>query len=274
MQVKKIIVVVPVYKRELSSNESISLERGLTILNRYSFALVAPEHLDICLYDKLFKEHNVEYAHVTFDDSFFVDISGYNRLLLSQPFYESFCDYTYMLIYQPDAYVFDDKLEQWCNSGYDYVGAPLIGDFHDTEFSDIMRVGNGGFSLRKIAAFIEFFHSRRNVFNAKQIIKKINIKKKPYTRLFVFILMLFGWRNKPKTVASRWIYNEDDFWSGLLDNSRYALKKPSPKVAIEFAFERFPSSLFKLNGEHLPFGCHAWTKYEFETFWSKHIETR
>ena len=83
--------------------------------------------------------------------------------------------------------------------------------------------------------------------------------------------MLLGWRNKPNIVAKRWKYNEDDFWSGLLDKSRYALSKPDPVEAIRFAFERFPSELYELNHHQLPFGCHAWKKYQYDSFWSEFI---
>lgn len=44
-----------------------------------------------------------------------------------------------------------------------------------------------------------------------------------------------------------------------------------PKEALEFAFERFPSEMYKITGK-LPFGCHAWEKYEYESFWKKFIK--
>ena len=83
--------------------------------------------------------------------------------------------------------------------------------------------------------------------------------------------MMLGWHNKPKSVAAHWKYNEDDFWSDLLNNSRYKLEKPSPQEALRFAFERFPKDLFEITKE-LPFGCHAWKKYQYDEFWRKWIE--
>ena len=181
-------------------------------------------------------------------------------------FYSRFEEYKYILIYQLDAYVFRDELLQWCNNGYDYVGAPLIGKYQDTDFSDVMRVGNGGFSLRKVHAYVDFFRATRNVFSCKQIVRRVALWDKPYTRIFVLLLMLLGWHNKPKSVASLWRYNEDDFWSGLLDDSNYSMKKPSVRESMDFAFERFPSDLFNITNR-LPFGCHAWRKYEYVEFW-------
>lgn len=41
--------------------------------------------------------------------------------------------------------------------------------------------------------------------------------------------------------------------------------------ASHFAFEKHPSFLFSQNGQ-LPFGCHAWRKYEYDEFWGKYIK--
>ena len=89
--------------------------------------------------------------------------------------------------------------------------------------------------------------------------------------MLVWLLVLLGWRNKPVSFAAHWKYNEDDFWSGVLDNSNYAMSKPNPSEALRFSFERFPKELFALNGDSLPFGCHAWKKYQYEEFWKEYI---
>ena len=191
--------------------------------------------------------------------------------MLTPSFYKSFAQYDYILVYQLDAFVFCDELSFWCNKDYDYIGAPIIGHYRDRELSFNMRVGNGGLSLRKISSFLNFFQSNKNVFSPKECATVINLKAKPYTRVIVWILMVLGWRNKAKIVSKRWYYNEDDFWSGLLDKSNFAMKKPPLEEAMFFSFERFPSVLFKLTGNKLPFGCHAWRKYEYDDFWSKYI---
>ena len=136
-----------------------------------------------------------------------------------------------------------------------------------------MRVGNGGFSLRNVQTVLLFFKSKKNVFSPSQAARIISLWRKPQTRFFVWILMMFGWRNKPLSISAGWRYNEDGFWSGLLDNSRFALKKPNPEEALSFSFERFPSFLFRLNDNKLPFGCHAWRKYQYEEFWATFINS-
>lgn len=268
---KTVSVVIPVYKHTPSDDEMLSINRTVAILERYDITIICPEGMDASTYTSICKKYCVQPLVKTFHTSFFDGIEGYNRLLLSECFYKQFEEYEYILISQPDAYIFRDELQGWCDKKYDYVGAPLIGDYADASFSMKMRVGNGGLSLRKVSYYLQFFHSRKNVFTSSQIVSLIDLNKKPYTRVFVWLLMLLGWRNKPNIVAKRWKYNEDDFWSGLLDKSRYALSKPDPVEAIRFAFERFPSELYELNHHQLPFGCHAWKKYQYDSFWSEFI---
>ena len=267
------VIVIPIYKVEMSEFELISLNQNLKVLQKHPIVFVAPNLLDCKQYESLAKELNVRYCLERFDNKYFQNIQGYNRLLLSQTFYRRFEKYDYILICQLDTYIFNDDLDYWCSLNYDYIGAPLIGNFNEKKFMNSlhMRVGNGGLSLRKIGSFKYFFDCKKNVFSIKQIIKLINLWEKPHTRIFVCILMALGWRNKPISVTRYWKYNEDDFWSGLLDNSKYALNKPDPRMALEFAFERFPSSCFEIT-KKLPFGCHAWEKYEYETFWEKYIK--
>lgn len=268
----KVVIVIPVYRDPLPE-EIISLRRCCEVLNRYTMIIVAPEELSLNLYEDLWQSYGLSYQVERFASSYFENIAGYNRLLLSEEFYLRFQSYDYMLIYQPDAYVFDDQLYEWCEKGYDYIGAPLVGKFTDQTFDAAMpmRVGNGGLSLRRIKVYTDYFQGKKRVFTSQQIVRRISLWKKPYTRIFVWLLMMLGWRNTPKSVAAHWQYNEDDFWSGVLDDSNYALSKPSPLEALSFAFERFPSELYDLT-QQLPFGCHAWKKYQYDEFWEKYIK--
>jgi hypothetical protein len=99
---------------------------------------------------------------VHFDSSCFSGITAYNRLLLSKHFYETFKDYEYILIYQLDCLVFSDQLKQWCDGGWDYVGAPWLENHKEkAEPGDqFWAVGNGGLSLRRIESFLRVLRSR------------------------------------------------------------------------------------------------------------------
>ena len=82
--------------------------------------------------------------------------------MLNPNFYQRFRRFEYILIYQLDAFVFSDRLEEFCRLGYDYIGAPWPlgdGNKHNEELvvegNHFLTVGNGGFSLRRVQACID-----------------------------------------------------------------------------------------------------------------------
>jgi len=161
---------------------------------------------------------------------------------LNGAFYERFVHYEYILIYQLDAYVFRDELEYWCNRGYDYLGAPWFDGFNladnDSKLLDI--AGNGGLSLRKISSFVKVLSARGD---SKKIIEEY--------------------------IKSR--QNEDLFFSQLAPKIDPSFKIAPPKLAMHFSFECLPKKLYQMIGGKLPFGCHAWERYDFD-FWKLFID--
>ena len=269
---KKVIIVIPVYKAALSEKEEKSLLQCFRILYKYPISFFMLDALHAEYYKQLAEKNNIEYQEERFHAKYFASLDGYNRLMLTKEFYERYASYEYMLIYQPDAYVFSDELLYWCSQNYDFIGAPSVGEHYDTVFSNKLVVGNGGFSLRKINTFIQAFDCKKNLFPVKEIINRYAVFKKPWTRIPLLLLMIFGFRNKFSYIAANWKYPEDDFWSKYLCRTNWPLSKPEPETAVKFAFERFPSSLYEINGQKLPFGCHGWYRYEYEEFWKKFIE--
>lgn len=144
-------VLIPVYKNELSRSEMISLRQCKRILNRYPVILVTSETL------------NIENSELSgwpverYSNCYFDGIAGYNQLMLSKEFYQRFEAYSYILIYQLDAFVFFDRLQEFCELGYDYIGAPWLGGYRyiDGPERRYLYVGNGGFSLRRVSAFLD-----------------------------------------------------------------------------------------------------------------------
>jgi hypothetical protein len=60
--------------------------------------------------------------------------------------------------------------------------------------------------------------------------------------------------------------HEDHFWSYDARKVVKEFRIPEPGEALEFSFELAPRYCFMMNGERLPFGCHAWFRYDRE-FW-------
>ena len=181
-----VVVIVPVYKTCLSADEKVSFLQTLRMLGNHPICIVCPETLNFAINEIEVCEDFISVFVERFPNVFFEGISGYNRLLLSEEFYARFAEYDYMLICQLDAYVFRDELLEWCSKGYDYIGAPLFGYHFDIEHG---KVGNGGFCLRRVKAYLDFFKGKKNVFKLDDIANRISLKAKPYTRWPLWILM-------------------------------------------------------------------------------------
>ncbi|WP_300704591.1 DUF5672 family protein [Bacteroides sp.] len=253
----KAIIIIPVYSNKISHWEELSLRQCVTVLGRHHIVFMAPQNLDITPMQTISGIDSI----VRFDDSYFIDVAGYNRLMLSKEFYERFVDFEYMLIYQLDAYVFSDRLLEWCERGYDYVGAPWIPEAKYFNFwrraelivyqnilnavgiyrsrSKYFSVGNGGFSLRKIASFLEVIKS-----------DEANIKH---------------------FLENRSYNAEDVYWGIKVNRIKHRFRIPNYKEAIDFAFENHPEQLYNYNRQRLPFGAHAWYKGYRLKFWRKFI---
>ncbi|MFN4144948.1 MAG: DUF5672 family protein [Runella sp.] len=230
------VVTIPVYKAVPSESEKVSLRQAAKILHRYDICIFCPASLDVSIYLEICPKAQV----VRFDDAYFEGIEGYNRLMFSPKFYRTFWKYDYLLIYQLDAYVFRDELLDWCQRSYDYVGAPWVipppltkKPIVNLQKCFVGRVGNGGLSLRRVKS-----HYRNVVFF------------RPLLRFF--------------------LKNEDMFWGLALYFLNPFFRRPSADEALYFAFELAPKQCYEKIGQ-LPFGVHAWQKYEPE-FWGALID--
>ena len=231
---KKVVVVIPVYKEKLSSLELISLQQANKVLSGYDKVFVAADGLHF-VYADFCKKWNVE----RFDRYFFQNTETYSELLLSEMLYERFSDYEYMLIYQPDAFVFFDRLEEFCDMGYDYIGAPEKKYF--PHWKDIgTQVGNGGLSLRKVQGII-------NV-----------LKKKEY---------IFA---KAEDLKPKFMRFEDLFFAYCSTVKELNFNVPDSSIAREFSMDA-ECGIPKNIDEAMPFGVHAWYTTEYD-FWKKLVE--
>jgi hypothetical protein len=273
----KIRIVIPVHKKVLSVEEVNSLKQCFMVLNRYPISIVTYEELDVNAYLRIAKLANINVDFEYLDKSYFKNAVSYNRMLLSREFYLRFEKEDYLLIYQVDAFVFRDELNDWCEKGFDYIGAPWFTHYSTHEKGNkLYKVGNGGVSLRKVSAFLERFDKKLPFYIFPFYIK--NIRKKGMfmmclKTLKTGFLLLF----KHKTVEY-YIQNltderipEDCFWADGLSYTKLAFKVPDITIAAQFCIEKSPSYIYKLIGEKLPFACHAYLKYEYEDFWKKYI---
>lgn len=239
---KNCIILIPIYKETLSSEELFSVENSLNKLKGCKINFIAPKSLNCTFYEKI---SGVE-EFKRFDDEYFLGIKGYNRLLLSKSFYEEFIKYEFLLILQTDAIILKNDLAYWCCQPYDYIGAPWPSPFEiivstgcfEGKYAKHVRasVGNGGLSLRRIRKCID-------------LLEEFPIEREIFT-----------------TTGS----NEDLFFSimGMLSTD---FLLPNEIVASKFSMECNPEIFYKINGNRMPMGVHAWSKYNLE-FWSDVIK--
>ena len=242
---KTCIVIIPIYKKEFDENEENCVVRYFHVLQGEKIAFVGPEHLDTSYYEKKFPEGVIE----RFPDAFFKGILGYNKLMLSEKFYERFLSYDYMLIAQPDATILqnENRLQEFMALDYDYIGAPWDPARRIWEWSlakkengkgyrircckkegDGIVMGNGGFSLRK-------------VIPCKNLVRA------------------HGWR-KIYWYIKR---NEDIFFGVLGRDNRIGFKLADIETGFQFAREyQLKENLAKGN---VPFGVHGYQK-EFASY--------
>lgn len=272
----EVIIVIPVYKNEPSAEECASFRQCLRVLGRYDIAFVTYEGLDCSAYKEIAEQEEVEGIKIElFERDFFKSVFDYNRLCLNPSFYKRFANYKYMLIYQLDAWVFRDELEEWCDKGYDYIGAPWVIRNHKSESYKVMKiVGNGGFSLRKISFCIDVLTKKKHlpILTPKGILKMSNKSWMDYLK---FPLQVIGIRNNVATFVggkNKKRFLDEDL---LFARFKYSYRKfsiPGPDEAMKFAFETHPSYLFQLNNGKLPFGCHGYKKQEYKEFWCRYIK--
>lgn len=247
---KQVAVIIPLYKNQHTPAERLSLLQTHTVLKNHPLIVVHPEGLDV----SPIRDEYPRFEYRAFDKKYFDGLEGYNRFMLSSEFYKAFADYEYILISQPDVYIFRDELEEWCGRGYDYIGAPwLERDVYKRPFikqymkweqarkhsqgkrcrQDLFgKVGNGGMSLRRVSAHIEAIGRYRSVIDY--------------------------YLETPRP-----FYAEDIFWGTEVKEFRY----PSEDEALLFAFDKDPDYCYYRTGGRLPFGCHAWNKCKTRRFW-------
>lgn len=232
----RVAVVIPLYRDHLDPLEIISLKRCLEVLSAHDIVVVAPNRLKR---SAIFDRYQLRQI-IFIDDKWLASIDSYNKLMLSRYFYQLFAGYDYILIHQLDAFVFSDRLLEFCRLGYDYLGAPWIKGCPVTRFVYrgagvinkvlpflnryyLFFVGNGGFSLRKVSSFLA-------------VIEKLRFN-------------LMAWKS-----------NEDAFWA-YCGEKRGCLRLPDVQVAQDFAVEE---GVDLAAAARLPFGCHAWPKFQLE----------
>lgn len=136
------------------------------------------------------------------------------------------------------------------------------------------KSGNGGFSLRNIESFYKTLINYEENFKEKKV-KTINkiYKKSGFVNFLINIFKILKMYYSKKNKFSYIFENqyEDTIIANYFEKFNKNFKVATAKEAIAFSFEVLPKRLYEMNDNKLPFGCHAFKKYNWD-FWEKYIK--
>lgn len=270
---RTVAVVVPVSARpSFNADEELSLKHLCHYLGRYDKYFVVPAGSPV---------RRDGFRTVCFPRRFFGSAAAHNPLLFSRKFYRTFEEYEYILMHHLDSLVFSDELEQWCQADLDYIGAPWL-PCPDTPWVKELRVGNGGFALMRVSTVLQVLQNRYRQEPSRYVSDLLARHAAPMQPLFA-LLEAVNERAPGRSGIERWLKrwrvarhpaeygrNNDTFWS--LHAARYVttFKVATVEEGLRFAFEAAPRTCFELNQGRLPFGCHAWAKFD-RAFWEPYL---
>ena len=263
-------VIIISHKPELLDYEEKSIIQCSKVLRNRDIFFTLPKNIDRTYYHKTFPS----IKHFLVNPKWLSSYEYSNHFKVLPYIYNTFSQYEFILFHEPDAYVFEDELDFWIEKSYDYIGAPWFKGYEDVhEDSNIIGVGNSGFSLRKVSSHLKvtrsfsYIKKKREIYN-ENLEKFQSLGGKLYGLYSTFKQLTYS--NNTHYLFNNYMGQEDLFWAKYVPRNFSWFKVAPVEDAIRFSFEIFPERLFEMNEKKLPFGCHAWQKYNPE-FWSKFI---
>lgn len=250
------VVLIPVYKREMSELELLSFKQALKVFDR-PIVLYGPDNLDYSIYTDTARVNGREVGIQVFDKRYFGSVKDYNDLCLLRDFYIVFNRYEYMLLYQLDAYVFEDRLDYYMAKNCSFVGAPCfegLSKAKDTVFTGHL---NGGLSLRRVDDFIEVCDKACSLRGVLRLIGGSYLEYRDFIKYILFKLGRYA------HLPFKW---EDMFFSFGAKILKSDFRLADYEDARSFSFDFLPELLYKETGK-LPMGCHAFDRKANIDFW-------
>lgn len=156
--------IIPVWRADLAAPEIERINHNIDVFGRDDTFLVGPHSVATNRWEAYIGQT----AFRAFPDKNFTSRNSYSRWLLTASLYSAFSEYEFIMICQSDALLLErPNLKNW---PWDYVGAswqpemrvawsPLRRSIVHSGFGvgwKSFSVGNGGLSIRRTSAFIDF----------------------------------------------------------------------------------------------------------------------
>jgi len=266
-QQRLVTVVIPLYTLKLSDIDLLSLRQCFNVLGGHDIAVVKPRSLDITALPSLLRV-DAHYRVEEFDDHYFAGREGYNRLMLSTELYKRFLDSRYIFIHQTDVFVFRDELEQWCQRGYDYIGAPWLPATGDVSGWNVAR--RAIYLMRRC---LGKFKSPCDAINLKYKVGNGGCSLRHTRHLHDTSLMMSDLLTQAADNSDQGSRNfEDVVWSVRVNEQRPDTLRIAPyQEAVRFSIESHPSMAMRLTGGELPMATHAFARRRNRSYWKQYI---
>jgi hypothetical protein len=246
MEQQKFAIVSPYQGLPLNSVSRLSFSQTARIMPGHRWIFALPQGADTSELRSL--RGDIEFRF--FPQRYFVSKRAAQLFYMHPTFYENFSEFDYILIHQPDVYVFNDHLAEWVRhmseNSWDYVGAPWLNhQWLNLARNPVARlpwhwmlrekVGSGGFSIRNPRKFAKI--------------------AKRHTRLI-------------KRLAA--FVPEDIWWCQLAQKVSAPVRRPPARLAAHFAFETECDRCLELTQGVMPFAVHGWNRHDWD-FWRERI---
>ena len=263
----RLAVLVPTHLEQLDEGLAATLLNNATQLKGYKFEVILPRTCSPSWYEDFFSEHGIDGTVRLVQTEYFGSPAAVNKMGTDPAFYRMYQEFDYILVCHLDAWIFHDRLANWMDMGYDFIGAPLFLPENDkVHFLQRMAPfgGNGGLSLRRVASCIrvlETFQPSRSPLRLAQAVWFL-----ARNRQWGFITILYrllrelsqDWRG----TCEKYNIYEDVFFTIIAPLCRNRISIPTSRTAMKFACEvnypLFQKELFSLEP---PFGIHGYDKY-------------
>jgi uncharacterized protein DUF5672 len=265
---RTVAIIVPVADRDrFLAEEELSLRHLTHYLGAYDKYLLVPAGREI---------RRDGFSTLTIPRTFVGSPAAHGNMMMWRPLYRHFRRYEYLFLYHLDSLVFSGDLLTWCHAGYDYIGAPWL-PCPETPWVTEAGVGNGGCTLFRVPSIRHVLRVRHRREPLTWVLDCLERNMPRLTPIYSVIDRVH--RRWPRALLERVLAHRaraldpatygtasDQFWS--IQARRYvpSFRVASVDEALGFAFEAAPRECFERNGRRLPFGCHAWEKFD-RAFW-------
>ncbi len=188
-------------------------------------------------------------------------ISAYNKLMISPFIFNALNAHSHILIHEPDSIVLKNDLHYWCEQDFDYIGAPWFASDLADDFQ-FKATGNFGLSLIKTNTANTLFADNPRWFSVSMIVRDLLRGLRGQKDAFKRALKSMGSSGRLSGAHHLYLDHCDIFWSYLVPKVAPHLRIAPPEKAIFFSWEKHPQKCLTICKGKLPFGIHAWSRYD------------